>query len=99
MISVFPLFSTAGTPAVVHIDRFPAGRAGPALPLSPDKGPDAVSPDRFEIFDHTHAVLLPVPLIELPELPAGEITAVMMVPVPDLFAGGDGTVPVAPPVR
>ncbi|MEI8330952.1 MAG: hypothetical protein WCF90_04770 [Methanomicrobiales archaeon] len=50
-----------------HLDRPPACRAGPAFPLGLDKRPDTLSTDLFEVLHHTHAVLFPVPLIQLAE--------------------------------
>jgi hypothetical protein len=65
----------------MDIDNPSAGFAGPALPLGFDKLVDAEFPDLVKIIDHAHAVLLPVPIVELPKFFAGKLSACMIVPV------------------
>jgi hypothetical protein len=84
---------------MVHIDRPPAGRAGPAFPLGPDKIADAVFPDRLKVPDHAHVVSRPVTLVQEPEPSAGVLIAGMTVSPPHLPAGEDRAVPVTRPVR
>jgi hypothetical protein len=86
------------TAPVMHIDRPPAGMAGPAFPLALYKPADSVFADRFEVLKHTHVVLRPVPLVQLPEPPAGKTVAGVAVPALHLRAGSDGAVTVAPAI-
>lgn len=83
---------------MVHIDYPSTGCAGPAFPLGFDKRPDAISPDCFKIVDHTHTVLLPVPLVQMAQPFAGEFSTSMMIPALYLVAGRNGSALVAPAV-
>ena len=96
--ALLPLFTTSRTLPVVHIDRSPASRTGPAFPLGFDKLSDAVFTDSLKVLDHAHAVLFPVPLVQLPQSLAGEFSTSMMVPAPYFVAGRNGAALVAPPV-
>lgn len=82
----------------MDIDCPPAGFAGPALALGFDKRTDALFTYRFKVRNHAHAVLLPVPVVQLLQPFAGEVLARVMISVPYFFAGRDNTVYAAQPV-
>jgi hypothetical protein len=63
-------FTTGRTKTPVNTDRSATCNAGPALFFHPDKCTDALVFNRFKIFDHTHAILVPIPVIQLMESPA-----------------------------
>lgn len=84
---------------MMDIDRLPAGCAGPAFLFRFDEIAYAVFPNRLKVVDHAHAVLLPVPRVQLPEPFAGIFSTFMMMPALYLFAGRNGAALVAPTVR
>lgn len=95
-----PHFPAGRTLPVVHIDRPTTGRAGPAFALGFDKCTDAIFPDRFKVLDHTHAVSVPVPLVQLLQPFAGIFSAQGRTEFPPpFFAGRYRTIYVTQPVR
>ena len=82
----------------MDINSSPAGFAGPALPFGFNELADAIFLYRFKVFDHAHAILLPVSIVQLLQPFAREICTRVVVPVPHLFAGRDCTVYAAQPV-
>ena len=84
---------------MVHINRSPAGCAGPAFPFGFNEFAYAVFPDLCKIFEHTHTVLRPVALVQLFQPFTGEIRTRVMVPIPHFFACRDRTVYATQPVR
>jgi hypothetical protein len=56
----------------VDADRPAAVYAGPTVFLVSDEFPDPAGPDRFKVLQHAHAIVLPVPGIQLHEPPAGK---------------------------
>ena len=90
---------THRTSPVVHIDRAPTFLARPPLPLGRDKMADAAFFYRRKVLDHTHAILRPVPFIEVAESLAGVISTIRTELSPPLFAVKDRAVLAVRPVR
>ena len=63
-------FLTPRVPAInalrlVNADELSALRAGPSFFFVPHETPYAELPDALEVVDHAHAVLGPIPLVEM----------------------------------
>ena len=56
----------------VYANQLAAGRALPTDIFIPDELPDPVLLDAHQVFDHAHAVFIPVPFIEIFQTRAGE---------------------------
>jgi hypothetical protein len=94
-----PLFPAHRTFPTVHIDGAATGFAGPALPFGFDELADAMRLYRFKVFDHAHAILHPVPFVQLLQPCAGVFTTIVMVPSLHFFTGKNGAALVALTVR
>lgn len=62
---------------MVDIDCTAAGFTGPAFPLALHERTDPVLFDRPQVVEHAHVISRSIPLVELFQPPAREITAVM----------------------
>jgi hypothetical protein len=96
---LFDSLSARITTVPVNADRPPAGCAGPAFFLVFDKIPDTPFLDRFKVPEHTHAIVLPVPGIQLHKPPARERGAGKTILTLQVDAGTDRTVFMVFPVR
>ena len=83
----------------MHIDRAPTLLARPPLPLSHDEMADTAFFYRRKVLDHAHAVLRPVPFIEVAKSLAGVISTIRTELSPPLFAVKDRAVLAVRPIR